>query len=202
MRVLKDDKYISILHAARKEFIQKGFKDASMRIIAKEANVGLSNIYNYFKNKDEIFLAIVKPAKDSIFSFVTEQHSEKNIDIEKMSSFAYQEEAIETYIHLLDKYKEELILLLYHSEGSSMKNFRDIFTDHLTAITIYQMDLVKKQYPEVHYISPFFNHALSSFMVSIVGEIITHRLSKKKIREFFQEYFRFELAGWRELIGI
>ena len=59
MRVLKDDKYKSILRAARKEFILRGFKDASMRTIAKDANVGLSNIYNYFKNKDEIFLEIV-----------------------------------------------------------------------------------------------------------------------------------------------
>ena len=202
MRVLKDDKYKSILQAARKEFIRKGFKDASMRTIAKNADVGLSNIYNYFKNKDEIFLAIVVPARDNIFAFVTEKHTEKHIDFNFMSTIDYQEETIETYIELLEKYKDELRLLLYHSEGSSIKNFREIFTEYLTNVSNNHMDIVKKHYPHVREVSPFFIHALCAFMVSIMGEIITHNLGKQKIRDFFREYFRFEIAGWRELIGL
>ncbi|MDR0419783.1 MAG: TetR/AcrR family transcriptional regulator [Prevotellaceae bacterium] len=202
MRTLKDDKYKSILDAARKEFINKGFKNASMRSIAKYADVSLSNIYNYFLNKDEIFLVIVKPAKDNIFSFVAEQHMEKHIDINRISNFDYQEKVIELFIQLLEKYKEELCLLLYHSEGSSMRNFRDILTDHLTTVNNDHMVLIKKHYPHAHDISPFFIHTLSAFMVSIVGEIITHDLSKEKTQDFFREYFKFEIAGWRELIGL
>ena len=202
MRILKDDKYKSILHTARKEFIHKGFKDASMRDIAKNANVGLSNIYNYFRNKDEIFLAIVNPAKDGIFAFVTEKHTEKYIDFEFMSTFTSQEESVESYIQLLVKYKEELRLLLYHSEGSSIKNFRDDFTEHLTKVSYNHMELIKKHYPHTKEVSPFFIHALCAFMVSIVGEIITHDLDKQRIREFFREYFQFEIAGWREVTGL
>ena len=202
MRILKDDKYNSILFAARNEFIGKGYKDASMRNIAENAGVGLSNIYNYFRNKDGIFLAIVTPAKESIFAFVSEQHTEKYIDFNFMSTFDYQEETIETYIQLLVKYKEELRLLLYHSEGSSIKNFRDDFTEYLTNVSNHHIELVKKHYPHANDVSPFFLHALCAFMVSIVGEIITHDLDKQKIREFFREYFKFEITGWRELIGL
>lgn len=201
MRVLKDNKYNSILHASRKEFIYKGFKDASMRTIAKEANVGLSNIYNYFKNKDEIFLAIVKPAKDDLFSFITKQHSEESLDFNRMTTFGHQEEAIEYYIRLIYKYKDELRLLLYHSQGSSIGNFRDIFTDHITHVSYTYMELEQKYYPNAHKVSRFFIHAMSSWMVSILGEIVTHDLNKQKIREFFREYFRFGFAGWCELTG-
>ena len=116
MRVLKDDKYRSILRAARKEFILRGFKDASMRTIAKDANVGLSNIYNYFKNKDEIFLEIVSPARDDLFAFVKDKHTEKYIDFNFMSTRAYQEETVDVYIQLLIKYKEEIRLLLFYSQ--------------------------------------------------------------------------------------
>ena len=202
MRVLKDDKYRSILRAARKEFIQKGFKDASMRSIAKSADVGLSNIYNYFRNKDDIFLAIVTPARDSIFAFVTDKHTEKYIDFSILSTFDYQRETIEVYIQLLMKYKEELRLLLFSSQGSSVEDFRESFTEYLTDVSNNHMQIVKKYYPQVKEISPFFTHALCAFMVSIVGEIITHDLDKEKIREFFREYFKFEIAGWRELIGL
>ncbi|MBB4035645.1 AcrR family transcriptional regulator [Dysgonomonas hofstadii] len=202
MRVLRDNIYRSILQAARNEFVKRGFKDASLRVIAKNAGVGLSNIYNYFRSKDEIFLTIVTPAKDSIFEFVTEKHTEKYIDFSFMSTLDYQEETVEVYIQLLEKYKEELRLLLFHSQGSSVENFRESFTEYLTDISHNHMLIVKKHYPQVKEVSPFFTHALCAFMVSIVGEIITHNLDKQKIREFFREYFRFEIAGWRELIGL
>lgn len=202
MRVLKDDKYKSILRAARKEFILRGFKDASMRTIAKDANVGLSNIYNYFKNKDEIFLEIVSPARDDLLAFVKDKHTEKYIDFNFMSTRAYQEETVDVYIQLLIKYKEEIRLLLFYSQGSTMENFRETLTEYLTDVSNNHKAIVKNYYPQVQEVSSFFTHTLCAFMVSIVGEIVTHDMEKHKIREFFREYFRFQIAGWRELTGI
>lgn len=202
MRVLKDDKYKSILRAARKEFILRGLKDASMRTIAKDANVGLSNIYNYFKNKDEIFLEIVSPARDDLFAFVKDKHTEKYIDFNFMSTRAYQEETVDVYIQLLMKYKEEIRLLLFYSQGSTMENFRETLTEYLTDVSNNHKAIVKNHYPQVQEVSSFFTHTLCAFMVSIVGEIVTHDMEKHKIREFFREYFRFQIAGWRELTGI
>ena len=202
MNVLKDDKYKSILSAARKEFISKGFKDASMRTIARNANVGLSNIYNYFQNKDEIFVAIVKPAKDKLFTFVTEQHKEEYLDLNRMSPFGHDEKAIEHYIELIYTYKNEYRLLLYRSQGSSLEGFRDMLADHMTHVSYDFMEMEKKHYPNANEISHFFIHTMSSWMVSILGEIVTHELERKKIHEFFREYFRFSFTGWRELVGI
>lgn len=202
MRILKDEKYNAILLAARKEFIDKGYKEASMRTIARDADVVVSNIYNYFTNKDEIFTTIVKPARDKLFAFVSDQHTEKYIDFHFMSGHRYQEDTIDTYINILEKYRDELRLLLYSAEGSSMSNFRDTFTEFLTDVSDKHMELVKKHYPQARPVSSFFMHALCAFMVSVVGEIITHQLSKEKIRDFFKEYFKFEIAGWRELIEL
>jgi len=202
MRVLNDNKYNSILKVARNEFINKGFKDASMRNIAQKADVGLSNIYNYFRNKDEIFLTIVMPAKEDLFRFITQQHTEETVDFNNMSVFGHSEEAIEYYIDLIYKYKEEYRLLLYYSEGSSMSNFRDALTDHMTQVSYTYMELVKKYNSNANEISDFFFHTLSSWMTSILGEIVTHDLNRRKIRKFFKEYFRFGFAGWRELTGI
>ena len=61
MQYSKDDIQKEILKAAEKVFLENGFPKASMREIAQEAQVGLSNIYNYFKNKDDIFCTVVRP---------------------------------------------------------------------------------------------------------------------------------------------
>jgi AcrR family transcriptional regulator len=201
MRILKDYTHKSILQAARKEFIDKGFKEASMRNIAKDAGVGLSNIYNYFRNKDEIFLAIVKPAKEKLFAFVTEQHTEP-LDFTACAPLGHDEESVEFYIKLIFEYKEEYRLLLYHSQGSSMENFRDMLTDHITEVSNSFMTLENQHYPDAHKVSDFFIHAMSSWMTSILGEMATHDMDRQKIRDFFYEYFRFSFAGWRELTGL
>jgi len=201
MRVLKDHIYESILLAARGEFISKGYKDTSMRDIAKKADVGLSNIYNYFRNKDELYLAIVKPVKDELFAFITDQHTEESIDTNRMAPMGHNEQAVEEYISMIGKYENEFRLLLFHSQGSSMHNFRNELTDHMTAVSHTYTAFEKKRFPQAEKVSDFFIHVQASWMVSILGEIVTHNMSKKKIRDFFREYFRYGFAGWRELTG-
>ena len=199
MRVLNDNKYRAILKAARKEFSNRGFKNASMRSIAARADVGLSNIYNYFTSKDELYLAVVKPVRDELFTFISEQHTEEHISVNPTLTFGHNEDAVEQYIDLIDRYREEVRMLLYQSEGSSMGNFRNDLIDYLDRISNSYMNLEKKYHTEYQTLSAFFVHTLSAWMVNVVGEIVTHNLEKYKIREFFKEYFRFQLAGWCEL---
>lgn len=201
MKTLKDDKYTAILQASFHEFSEKGFKDASMRRIAQKANVGLSNIYNYFKNKDEIFCVIVNPAKEKLFYFISQQHSEEQYRFNRKSAFGIQENAMEQYIDLIFKYKEEFGLLLFHSQGSSRGNFRDDLARHMMNVSYDYMEIEKEYFPEVKNVSDFFLYVQSSWMISILGEIINRKLPRPKIREFFSEYFRFGYAGWKELTG-
>ena len=52
------DKRTRILLAAEKVFAAKGYNKAKMTDIAEEANVAEGTIYDYFKNKDDLLLAI------------------------------------------------------------------------------------------------------------------------------------------------
>ncbi|MGM7703204.1 TetR/AcrR family transcriptional regulator [Pseudalkalibacillus sp. Hm43] len=48
-----------ILEAARQLFVEKGFQNVSMRQIAKELNYSHGAIYYHYKNKAELFYALV-----------------------------------------------------------------------------------------------------------------------------------------------
>ncbi len=52
----------AILEAAEKLFAEKGFDAVSMSAIALLANTSKPNIYHHFKNKNALYLAIVKKA--------------------------------------------------------------------------------------------------------------------------------------------
>ena len=45
--------------AAKKEFLEKGFKTASLRNIVKMAGVTTGAFYGYYKSKEELFGALV-----------------------------------------------------------------------------------------------------------------------------------------------
>lgn len=57
-RPLNEKKREAIISAAIQEFYEKGFEGSSMDTISKEANVSKATVYNHFKNKEELFLAI------------------------------------------------------------------------------------------------------------------------------------------------
>ncbi len=61
MQTLKEEVKNKIIEAAAKEFIALGWEKSSMRTIAKAAGISVSNTYNYYKNKEELFVAILEP---------------------------------------------------------------------------------------------------------------------------------------------
>ena len=80
MQFLKGDIQEGILKAAEEVFLEKGYKDASMREIASRAGVTVSNIYHYFTNKDEIFRTILKPVLNDLYAMIY------NHDADQMTS--------------------------------------------------------------------------------------------------------------------
>lgn len=55
-----------ILGAARRCFIQKGFKATSMQDILEEAGVSTGAVYRYFKNKDELITTIASEGLQAV----------------------------------------------------------------------------------------------------------------------------------------
>lgn len=53
-RALMEERQTQILAAAMKVFAKKGFERATIKDIAKEADIAEGSIYNYFKNKDDL----------------------------------------------------------------------------------------------------------------------------------------------------
>ena len=70
-QVQKKEVRDNIVDSARKEFLDKGFKNASMRTIALKSKVTVGNLYRYFRNKDELLEVIVEPAFKELNALLT-----------------------------------------------------------------------------------------------------------------------------------
>jgi len=192
-----------ILEVAKVEFFEKGYKNASMRNIAKNTGVCLSNIYNYFKNKDEILEDVLKPLLQAFDIMLDEHNSPEYISLDIFISKDYQQNQINIFVDLILKYREELKLLLFKVHGSSLENFTEEYTNRHTEIGLEYISKMKEKYPQINTnISDFFIHTISSWWISIIGEIVSHDLGDNEIQKFITEYMEFGTAGWKKIMKV
>ena len=202
MQVLKDNIKKSILEEAQKEFLEKGFGDASLRNIAAKVGISVSTIYSYYKNKDELMTAVCQPVIDEANKLVVIHHS-ADTDMEDMLNISNQLIEAKDIMNLVAKYRDIIRLILFRSEGSTMNHFRDEFTDKTTAHMLWFFGKMKMKYPQINTdISYFFIHASCAWVVSIVGELVSHDLSDDEINKFMADYVKFSTIGWANLFGM
>lgn len=115
-----------ILNVGKKEFLEHGFKGASLRQIVKQAGFTLGAFYGYYQSKEELFDALVKETADYIIVFIQEIYDEVKMYLSKeragqmMDCFARRLPEIVDY---LLEHREELRLLLMKAEGTRYETF-------------------------------------------------------------------------------
>jgi TetR/AcrR family fatty acid metabolism transcriptional regulator len=81
------DKYQKIIQAATKVFAKKGFYNAKVADVAKEAQVADGTIYLYFKNKDDLLISILEASMDTFVAAVVESMEGVQDPVEKLKRF-------------------------------------------------------------------------------------------------------------------
>lgn len=82
-----------ILEAAMVEFDEKGYSEASIRAIAKRANTSVGNVYRYFRNKEDLFLACLMPVLDACIDWTG-----KIFDISTREAICFTAARISDYV--------------------------------------------------------------------------------------------------------
>ena len=205
MQTKKDYTREEIVMTAKRKFLKNGFAKASMREIAKRSGIGLSNIYNYFKSKDEIFRCIVAPLILKMKEMLLEHHNvkyhEQFLKYASGESDEMMTEHVQSYMELISHYRDELELILFKAQGSSLENFIDDYTEMCTKQVLIFMDSFSKKYPSYGKVkSSFTYHVHTVWMFGFMSEIIKHKLSPKEIENAIEDYIHFEYTGWRKLL--
>ena len=69
---VSEERRPQIIDAAIRVFTRKGYRNATMPDVAREAGLSVGGVYWYFKGKDEIIAAILERIFDQDFSALTE----------------------------------------------------------------------------------------------------------------------------------
>jgi TetR/AcrR family fatty acid metabolism transcriptional regulator len=81
------NKYQKIIQAATRVFAEKGFYNAKVSDVAREAQVADGTIYLYFKNKDDLLISIFEESMDVFKATVLTQLAQTQDPVEKLGKF-------------------------------------------------------------------------------------------------------------------
>lgn len=122
MQILKDSVRSKILSSAKRLFAKRGFKDTSMRMIAKEAGITAGNIYRYFDTKDQILEIILSPLLAHIQQIISDHEKDEN-SFTPDAHRAYHEFVARSLVDIYLEYQLEYVILLRKASGTGYENY-------------------------------------------------------------------------------
>ena len=193
-----------IHQAAKAEFLEKGYKDASLRNIVKSVGMTTGAFYGYYKSKAELFEALVgkhyeyiltcfRKAQQEFAGLAQEQQPEVMGDISGMCMFEMLHYA---YAHL-----EECKLILCCSEGTKFSGLIDEMVEiEVEATHSYQKVLEELGRPSPK-IDPALEHILITGMFHTFFELVIHEMRLDDAENYVKEMRAFYTAGWMKIMG-
>lgn len=76
-----------ILNAALELFSQKGYHNVSMQEVAEKAEFAIGTLYKFFKNKEDLYKALIMDQADRFHEAVTKAIAEPDDEIEKLRNY-------------------------------------------------------------------------------------------------------------------
>lgn len=190
--------------AAKKEFLEKGFKAASLRQIVKNAGVTTGAFYGYFSSKEALFASIVEPHAAAIMGkFMTVQLAFAELPASEQPSHmgVESEDCIRWMVDYMYEHYEPCKLLICCSDGTSYESFIHTMVEVEEDATFRYIDVLRELGKEVPAIDKELCHMIASGMFNGIFEVLRHDMPKKRAEVFIDQLRRFHTAGWEKIMG-
>lgn len=194
-----------ILSSARQEFMEKGFLNASLRNIVKNAGVTTGAFYRYYDSKEALFSALV----DEHARYVLDSFNNTIDAFEKLPGNTQTEQMIDissSYLtelldYIYDHY-DTFKLLIECAEGTSYSDFiHQMVVREVDSTYTYIKALIDMGY-KVESLNKNLIHIIASGLFTGIFEAVVHDMPKEEAKEYLSQLHRFYSAGWSELLNI
>ena len=190
--------YEAVLACAKKEFLEKGYKDASLRVIAQAAGTSTGSIYTRFKDKAGLFDAIVGPAADQLKDmFVEIQENFHSLDDStqeaEMGEYTSRHQ-MEMLEYIYDHF-DEFRLLLDCSDGTRFSGFVDELVDIEVEYTYKYMEVINCESVKSGVVTEDFIHIIVTAYFNGMFEVVRHNMSRDDARKYIRLLNRYHMQG-------
>ena len=184
---------LHLIHsAAMQEFLEKGYKSASLRNIVKTAGVTTGAFYGYYNSKEDLFEALVGEHYNFLLElFCKAQKEFAEIPPEEQPDNLTSTSGVYMYEMLLYAYEHlnEFKLILCCSEGTRFSKLID---------EMVEIETKGRPAPPI---DERLEHILITGMFNTFFELIIHEMPLEEAKHYLKEMRAFYTAGWMKIMG-
>ena len=193
-----------IIAAAKQEFLEKGYVDASLRTIASAAGTSTNSIYVRFGDKEGLFSAIVEPVLNEMverFLKIQERFHQMSLDEQAAQMPEYSDGGTAELVDCMYENLDEFRLLLDASYGTRFHNFVDELVRIEVEYTYKYMETVG--YPEKcgDALTEKLLHIVTTSRFESIFEIIRHGMSHSEAEKYNELLSRYHRTGFLAIFG-
>ncbi len=196
----KTKSHEKIIEAAKKEFLEYGYAEASLRRIAEAAGIQVGGLYKHFASKDEMFEALVEPAIREFYRLYHDVEKQY-LDDTHASQWENKHEAV-CIMELIYEHFDEFRLLILRSQGTRYEDFKHEIALLEETATLRYIDVLRKQGLKVNEVDRTEFHLLSTSYVEAFFQPLIHGLDREKAMHYAKTIEEFYGAAWMSWLGL
>lgn len=200
----KSDTYHLILKAAKQEFLEKGYEKASMRAIAGRVGITATALYRHFKDKEDIFSALVRPIIQEFSQSAETGMKEVALIFERQQAqefWLFAKEKFDLTLDYIYDHLDEFQLLISFSAGTCYQNFRKEMIEREVEENLLIYNYAKNQgFP----VKPLEKEDLDLIINGFVGvlfDLLSKGYSRAEARQRSVVIIEFFQNGLRQIFG-
>jgi AcrR family transcriptional regulator len=192
-----------ILQAGKEEFLQKGFKGAHLRDIAKKAGITTGAIYGRYPDKEALFCALVQPVADEFLKRRADGHDaylsmpESDLKDGGRDDFDPVAQMLDDIYSHFDVFK----LLICHAEGTRYRDYISVLIEKETAAAVGFMDKMRDAGMPASEIDEAFISIITHSYYSDVFETVRRDMPKERAYAYIKALSAFYTNGWKGVLG-
>lgn len=191
----------AILIHAKKEFLEKGFAEASLRTIAQNAGVSTSTIYTRYSDKEGLFRFLAGEAVTKLQEYVSlslNSFEHLNIEEQKTGYREYADRGFDGLIDILYDCFDEFRLIVKCSPGGYYQEFLESLVKIDAESTRKFLITLGSESYRTGRINDGFIHVVCSGFYAGLFEVVVHDMPRDAAEVYIRELRSFYNSGWKE----
>ena len=194
-----------LLECAMAEFMEMGYQEASLRVIAAKADTTTGSIYTRFKDKEGLFHALVDETIDELIAWMragNDAFADQPAGEQRETVFTYKPEIWEQLVDYIYAHWDVFRLLGRCTDIGCYEEMLNRMIDIEVTYTRRFLEATGNDAMESGRLTPMLLHMLSNAYYSGLFEIVRHGMAKREAMSYVSQLRRFFTQGWADLLGL
>lgn len=188
-----------LLDSAKKEFLEKGYMQASLRNICKNAGVTTGALYFFFQDKEDLFASLVEEPLKKLFEVMNQHYMEEILQaeqgLERKEDHADDLKAAKEVVHYMYQYYDAFQLILAKGQGSRFEQTVDRFVEMTEKHYRRLADQVTEA-AKTKRIDDYMIHWIAHMQIDVFVHMIMHEKSEEAALKHMEPIVQFLITGW------